>query len=97
MKGGASYRAFGGIELSANVAGRRGYALPAFMVEPLAKNGALPDFGFAAIGSMPASIQWDTEFRVQKTVKTRGPVDVTLFGSAFGSTRALRFGVVLGF
>jgi hypothetical protein len=98
MKGGASYRAIGGIELSANVAGRRGYEqLPVFMVEPLAKDGVLPDLGFATFGSIAAPMQWDTEFRVEKKLKTGGPVDVTFVGSAFGSARAIRFGVVLGF
>ena len=111
LKGGATYRTLGGIELSANMLGRRGYALPVFAVEPLANNGMAPEVGMPMLGTSPTPTIWESELRVQKTVKSRGAVDVTLIGSVFGlggtrtpserattlTSRTLRFGVVLGF
>jgi hypothetical protein len=113
LKTGIRYEARGGVRLSASVIARRGYSLPAAMAQPIGGDAQMIDNRNSSLEFGWAPVQWDTELRIRKMLKTSGRVDVAVVGEALNllkmngsdptprapalTSRTVRVGVVLGF
>ena len=106
----ATYSAPGGFRLSAGVIGRSRYVMPLAVAQALGSNGNVQNSGGAYFEPVGHAMVWDTQIRVEKTLKKMGTKEIravgevfTLFGTPLSSrgslltSRAIRVGVVIAF
>ena len=83
LNAGATYQAPGGIRLSGTIVGRRGYRAPLYVTQPPGSISGGPQFGTSLLDVSAHPTVWDTELRVEKILKSRGAVRISVVGEAF--------------
>jgi hypothetical protein len=76
---GVSYHALGGVQLTASLLGRHGYSLPITMAQAIGTDVLAPE----SMVWTWSPVRWDTHFRLQKTLKESGSVQIEVVGEAF--------------
>jgi len=77
-----SYRAPGGIVLTAGVVGRRGYEVPLYIAEAPGTEGMTFIANSPILDTTSRPVLWDTVFRIEQDLLTLDRVRVSLVGDA---------------
>lgn len=83
MRTGITYRAPGGIEITADVVGRRGYEAPLFVTAGGGTDGIPFITNHPILDTTRRPVLWDTVLRVEKDVFTAGRMRASIVGEAY--------------
>jgi hypothetical protein len=106
------YATKGGLRVSAGITGRQRYVMPLVVAQPLGSDSLAVDAGASFFAPADRAMLWDTQIRVEKTLKDAGRLRIhpigelfnlldssTLFGGSKSplTSRSLRVGLKLGY